>query len=148
MFERRFYDPDEPSSFVVRKGFWFHVDGTLSAAYMPFLEMAHKNGLTDIKPGPVFDFRLDFIMSIVTSGHKWIGVPWPCGVYIIKSGLLLQPPNVISIINSSDAAISVSRNAHLSILLWSYICRNPYGNQVQSIMQGAVVCSAKAEGSI
>ena len=72
MFERRFYDPDEPSSFVVRKGFWFHVDGTLSAAYMPFLEMAHKNGLTAIKPGPVFDFRLDFVMSIVTSGHAQV----------------------------------------------------------------------------
>ena len=44
-----------------------------------FLEMAHKNDLTDIKPGPVFDFQLDYIMSIVTSGHKWVGVPWPCG---------------------------------------------------------------------
>ena len=135
MYERNVHDPNDPSSFVIRNGFWFHVDGALSAAYMPFLEMAHKNGLTDIKSGPVFDFRLDFVMSIVTSGHKWVGVPWPCGVYITKSGLLLQSSNVISIINSSDAAISVSRNAHSLILLWSYISKNAYDTEVQSVLR-------------
>ena len=48
---------------------------------MLFLEMAAKNGLLDnLEPGPVFDFRLDHVASIVTSGHKWIGAPWPCGI--------------------------------------------------------------------
>ena len=41
MYECTVYDPNDPSSLVARKGFWFHVDGALSAAYMPFLEMAH-----------------------------------------------------------------------------------------------------------
>ena len=135
MYERKVHDPNDPSSFVIHKGFWFHVDGALSATYMPFLEMAHKNGLTDIKPGPVFDFRLDFVMSIVTSGHKWVGVPWPCGVYITKSGLLLQSPDVISYMNGSDAAISVSRNAQSLILLWSYISKNAYDTEVQSVLR-------------
>ena len=141
MYERTVYDPDDPSSYVVRKGFWFHIDGAISAAYMPFLEMAHKNGLTDINPCSRFDFRLDFIMSIVTSGHKWIGSPWPCGVYITKSGLLLQPSNIIPYTNCTDAAVSLSRNAHSSVLLWSFISKNSYSAQVQSVLQCLKVVS-------
>ena len=68
--------------------FWFHVDGALAASYMPFLEMAHKNGLTDVEPASEFDFCLDFISSIVTSGHKFMGTPWPTGVYLTKYNLI------------------------------------------------------------
>ena len=57
------------SGHCVRRGFWFHIDGALAAAYMPFLQMAHKNGLTNITSVSVFDFRLDFVSSIVMSGH-------------------------------------------------------------------------------
>ena len=32
----------------MRKGFWFHVDGALGAAYAPSLQMAYENGLTDL----------------------------------------------------------------------------------------------------
>ena len=78
---------------------------------MPILEMAHKNSLTDMKPGPVFDFRLNFVMLIVTSGHKWVGVPWPCGVYITKSGSLHKSSNVIPYLNCTDTAISLPYNA-------------------------------------
>ena len=83
MYEQVVIDPDNPAVHVARKGFWFHVDGALSAAYMPFLEMAYKNRLTDVKPASMFDFRLDYISSVVTSGHKYIGTPWPCGIYIM-----------------------------------------------------------------
>ena len=94
MYECTFADPENPSRYVVRKGFWFHVDGAISAAYMPFLEMAYKNGLTDIQPGPVFDFRLDFISSIVTSGHKFIGMPWPCGIYLVQETSRIRGWNI------------------------------------------------------
>ena len=52
---------------------------------MPFLEMAYINGLTDIKPASVYDFRLEYIS---TSGHKYIGTPWPTGIYLTRTGLL------------------------------------------------------------
>ena len=39
----------------------------MEAFRMPFLEMAHNNGLTDIKLGPAFNFRLDFIMKPVAT---------------------------------------------------------------------------------
>ena len=37
MYKQTFQDPSDPSKGVVRKGFWFHVDGALGAAYMPYL---------------------------------------------------------------------------------------------------------------
>ena len=57
-----------------RTGFWFHVDRSLGAAYMPFLQMTSEG--SDLL---VFDFRLKDVHSISMSGHKWIGVPCPCG---------------------------------------------------------------------
>ena len=112
MYERTLVDHDNPSSLVVRRGFWFHVDRALAAAYMPFLEMAYKNGLTDIKPASTFDFRLDFISSIVMSGHKYIGTPWPCGVYLVKE--------TIYSFQGWPSTITVSRNGHSSPALDSH----------------------------
>ena len=134
MYEQTFKDPSNLSKCVVCKGFWFHVDGALGSAYMPFLEMAFKNGLTDIEPASVFDFRLDFVSSVVTSGHKYIGTPWPCGVYLTRNSLLC-PDTDIRVMGSSDTTVSLSRNSHSSILLWSFISSNPYDKQVADILQ-------------
>ena len=133
MYEQTLWDPDNPSKHVVRKRFWFHVDGALSAAYMPFLEMAYKNGQTDIEPASVFDFRLDFVSSIVTSGHKYIGTPWPCGIYLTRNGLLCSKDKSISVAGATDTTLSLSRNAHSPFLLWSYITSNSYDKQVADI---------------
>ena len=116
-----------------RRGFWIHVDGALGATYMPFLEMAAKNGLrNDLEPGPTFDFRLDFVASIVTSGHKWIGAPWPCGIYMTRNKYRIKPPdNTPSIIQSPDTTFAGSRNAVTSALLWTYISTHSYDTQVE-----------------
>ena len=135
MYERTIHDPDNASAYSVRKGFWFHVDGALSAAYMPFHEMAYKTGLTVIKPGPTFDFRLDYVASIVTSGHKYIGTPQPSGVYIMRNGMRLSALTSTSIFGCYDTTISLSRNAHSAILLWSYISTTPYDAQIQNLLQ-------------
>ena len=131
MYEQTFYLND--SKTINRKGFWFHVDGALGAAYAPFLQMAHENDLTKFKPPPVFDFRLDFVSSIVTSGHKWIGSPWPCGIYISKTEYQLRSPESASItyIDSPDIALSGSRNGHSVLLLWSYISMYNYEEQAK-----------------
>ena len=134
MYERTLHDPSDPSKSVIRKQFWFHVDGALGAAYIPFLEMAYRNGLTDVEPASVFDFRLDFVSSIVTSGRKYIGTPWPCGVYLTRNSLLCSEQN-IHFIGSSDTTISLSRNGHSLILLWSFISSHPYDKQVADILQ-------------
>ena len=136
MYERKIVNPDDPSNCETCQQFWFHVDGALSAAYMPFLQMAYKHGLTDVEPAPAFDFRLDFVSSIVTSGHKYIGSPWPCGVYLTRNKLLcLKQQLTESVICSTDTTIPLSRNVHSSFLLWSYISSNSYDDQVASILR-------------
>ena len=134
MYERKHYlknSTDPNDAYITRKGFWIHVDGALGAAYAPFLQMAYKNGLTELKPPPTFDFQLDFVSSIVTSGHKWIGAPWPCGIYISKTEFQLRPPEKaqISYFDSSDLTLAGSRNAHSALVLWSYISTYSYEDQ-------------------
>ena len=136
MYEIAFVDPKDPSKKSTRNGFWFHIDGALSAAYMPFLEMAYANGLTDTQPAPSFDFRLDFVTSIVTSGHKYMGVPWPCGIYLIRNRKKnLQEWNILYAGGMVDRTISLSRNAHSSVAMWSYISRNSYDTQVAAVLK-------------
>ena len=81
----------------------------------------------------MFDFRLELVSSIVTSGHKWIGSPWPCGIYISKTEYQLRSPKNASItyIDSPDVSLSGSRNAHSVLLLWSYISTNDYEDQAK-----------------
>ena len=43
---------------------------------MVFIEIGHDHGFIKENPGPVFDFQLDYVSSIVVSGHKWTGSPW------------------------------------------------------------------------
>ena len=136
MFERLLYphNLDDQSACFIRKGFWFHVDGALGAAYAPFLRMAYTNGYTNRKPPPAFDFELGFVSSIVTSGHKWIGAPWPCGIFITKTGLQLRPDGEIDIIASPDTTLSGSRNGHSALVLWTYISTHPYEKQMKKAL--------------
>lgn len=75
---------------VQRNGFWFHMDGALGAAYMPYLKKAHEQGRFADPVVPEFDFRQP-IHSISMSGHKWIGAPWPCGIYMTRTKLQMRP---------------------------------------------------------
>ncbi|BDR72680.1 hypothetical protein K144316041_13880 [Clostridium tetani] len=121
LYEREIiFDKDNKNS-DTRTGFWFHVDGALGAAYMPFLEMT-----TDNEDFPVFDFRLKDVHSISMSGHKWIGVPWPCGIYMSKIKYQLLPPDNPNYIGSPDSTFAGSRNAFSSLILWYYIATHSY----------------------
>ena len=51
-------------------------------------------------------------------------------MYITKSGLLHECHPLFT-----DTAISLSRNAQFFVLLWSYIGKNPYIAQDESIVQ-------------
>ena len=140
MYERKHYYLDESvdsDAYIIRKGFWFHVDGAFGASYAPFLQMAHQNGLTELTPPPIFDFRLDFVSSIVTSGHKFIGIPWPCGIYISKTEFQLRSPNKahVSFIEAPDLTLAGSRNAHSALALWSYISTYSYEEQARRAIE-------------
>lgn len=114
----------------VRNGFWFHVDGALGAAYMPFLEMAHNAGRIPHR-GPNFDFRLPYVHSIVMSGHKWIGAPWPCGIFMTRTRLQMQPPHIPEYVGTPDTTFAGSRNGFSALLLWNYAAGHPYEAQIE-----------------
>jgi len=120
---------DEEGHTDTRNGFWIHVDGALGAAYMPFLEMAYMQGKID-SSGPVFDFRLPWVNSIVMSGHKWIGTPFPCGIFMTKVKYQLFPPTAPEYINSPDTTFAGSRNGLSPIILWDFLARNSYEAQI------------------
>lgn len=113
-----------------RSGYWFHVDGALGAAYMPFIEMAYNAGRIRHR-GPNFDFRLPFVNSIVMSGHKWIGAPWPCGVYMTKTRFQMKPPDDPEYVGTPDTTFAGSRNGFSALLLWNYAARNSFEAQLE-----------------
>jgi histidine decarboxylase len=113
----------------VRNGYWFHVDGALGAAYMPFLEMAYNTGRIPHR-GPNFDFRLPYVHSLVMSGHKWIGAPWPCGIFMTRTKLQMMPPDDPEYVGTPDTTFAGSRNGFSALLLWSYAAQNSYEAQI------------------
>jgi histidine decarboxylase len=135
LYERKvYYDPDDPTKFDIRNGFWFHVDGALGAAYMPFVEMAYNEGKIPQR-GPNFDFRLPFLHSLVMSGHKWIGAPWPCGVYMTKIKYQLAPPDDPEYIGAPDTTFAGSRNGFSAMILWDYLAKTSYEGQIEKALR-------------
>jgi histidine decarboxylase len=128
-----YYDPEDPTKYDIRNGYWFHVDGALGAAYMPFVEMAYNMGKISQR-GPNFDFRLPFVHSIAMSGHKWIGTPLPCGIYMTKTKYQLRPPDDPEYIGSQDTTFAGSRNGFSAMLLWDYLAKNSYAAQVNKVL--------------
>ena len=128
-----YYDPDNSNRYDNRTGYWFHVDGALGAAYMPFIEKAYRMGLSDLRPYR-FDFGLPFVHSIAMSGHKWIGAPWPCGVYMTKRKYQLLPPDSPEYIGALDSTFAGSRNGLSALILWHYLARNSYNKQIKKAL--------------
>ncbi|MFZ3270821.1 MAG: pyridoxal-dependent decarboxylase [Mycobacterium sp.] len=117
-----------------RHGFWIHVDGALGAAYLPYLQMAKKakiKGAAALADIPKFDFGIEHVFSIAMSGHKWIGAPWPCGVYMTKVKYQLKPPSDPEYVNSPDTTFAGSRSGFSSAVLWEHLARYSQREQME-----------------
>jgi len=117
--------PDNSIQEDVRRGFWVHVDGALGGSYAPFIEMAFNLGVIEHRL-PIFDFRNECVMSICTSFHKWLGCPWPGGIYMTRTDYQLLPPETVGYIGSSDTTFGGSRSALTPVLFWAYLARTGY----------------------
>jgi histidine decarboxylase len=108
------------------------------------IEMALNEGRLDAPENyefPVFDFRIEEIHSIVMSGHKWIGAPWPCGVFMTKVKYQLQPPDNPEYIGSLDTTFAGSRNGFSALILWDYLAKHSYESLVQKALNLEVLAS-------
>ena len=147
LYKRKVYpDPDVSKDYDVRTGFWIHVDGALGASYMPFVKMAAN--MEKYKPffkkldgytGPDFDFRNEMVHSIVSSGHKWPGAPWPTGLYMTRQKYLVMPPDNPEYIGSPDTTFAGSRNGFSSLILWDFFSRTDYNKQIEIAMHGQTI---------
>ena len=126
MYEHRVAHP-VTKEVVTRKGYWFHVDAALAGLYMSFVEMGHVQELIRDEPGPVFDFRLESVCSIAMSVSKHMGGPWPCGIYLSKTGLQL------ALSSGLEPTFSCSRNGHNAAVLWSNISSDNFECQTRKI---------------
>ncbi|WP_369211249.1 pyridoxal-dependent decarboxylase [Streptomyces flavofungini] len=122
--------PGGDSGHDERSGFWLHVDGALGAGYAPYLEMARDVGMVGQAP-PAFDFRLPDVHSLTMSGHKWMGTPWACGVFMTRTGLQMAPPGSAEYIGAADTTFAGSRNGFSSLLMWDYLARHSYDDLVR-----------------
>ena len=115
-----------------RRGFWLMVDGALGGPFLPFIEMAYNQNRTGVdKPGPIFDFRNEAVMSIGCSMHKWLGAPWPGGVFMTRTGYQLQPPDQAdSFLGTPDTTLGGSRSAFSPMIFWDYISRMSYNDNI------------------
>jgi histidine decarboxylase len=117
-----------------RQNYWIHMDGALGAAYLPYLEIAKKIGLSD-EQGPLFDFRLPYICSIIVSSHKWFGSPLPGGVYMSKEKFRLKPVGNPDYIRSPDTTFSGSRHGFSTLILWYALMSVSVKRHAQSAAQ-------------
>ncbi|HDY7733257.1 TPA: glutamate decarboxylase [Vibrio vulnificus] len=144
LYERQVpVDPNDPSKTETRTGYWIHVDGALGASYMPFVKMAANlreyEGFFEENhcyTGPDFDFRNPMVHSIVTSGHKWPGAPWPTGVYMTKHQFMVSPPDNPAYIGSPDTTFAGSRSGISPLILWDYFAKHSYEKQIELAMKG------------
>lgn len=121
---------------TTRHGFWIRVDGALGAAYLPYLREAQKAGDPQVKnmpPIPEFDFAIEHVFSIAMSGHKWIGAPWPCGIYMTKAEYQLTPPDMPEYIGTPDTTFAGSRDGISSVVLWEHLARYSHAQQVDRV---------------
>ncbi|NYH77708.1 histidine decarboxylase [Actinopolyspora biskrensis] len=113
-------------------GYWVHVDGAFGAGFMPYVETGYRQGRSE-RCGPLFDFRVEEVTSIVCSGHKYLGAPWPCGVYLTRNGG--SGASEPTIVGSPDSTLGGSRNALAPVFLWYALARASEEERVTSALR-------------
>ena len=123
-----------------RTGYWINIDGALGAMYGPHLHQAIEKGLVAEKDEqgkpirlPKFDFSIPEVSSIVTSGHKYPGAPWPCGIFMTKRSLQMKPPEKPDVIGSGDTTFGGSRSAFSPVVMWDFLAKHPKQKQIEMI---------------
>jgi histidine decarboxylase len=115
--------------------YFLHADGALSGILLPLFEKD-------------LHFKR-YIHSISISGHKFLGVPFPCGIFLLDMNVheLLKKKNdadgkrFVAYIDCNDWTVAGSRNGHSSLFLnWILEEKGLHG-----LEQDATACIERAE---
>jgi histidine decarboxylase len=87
---------------------YVHADAALAGIPLALLA-------PDDRPG--FDLA-DGADSIAVSGHKFVGVPFPCGVLVTRRSLRPLMARPVDYIGGVDATLAGSRSGHAPLFLW------------------------------
>jgi histidine decarboxylase len=98
---------------AVRRRF-VHADAALSGIPLALLDPATRPG---------FDFA-DGADCVTVSGHKFLGVPLPCGVVVARASHRARVARAASYTGSADATIGCSRSGHAPLMLWHALRRH------------------------
>jgi histidine decarboxylase len=94
---------------------YIHADAALAGIPLALLDPAARPG---------FDFA-DGADSVIVSGHKFVGVPFACGVVVVRRSLRsAAAERNVAYIGGHDATITGSRNGHAPVLLWYALDRH------------------------
>lgn len=88
--------------------YYIHADAALFGMMLPFAGEGARGKLTFRKP----------IDSVSVSGHKFIGVPTPCGVVLCRSSRMGPMRLDVDYIGTVDDTISGSRSGLTSVYMW------------------------------
>jgi len=94
------------------KEYYLHADAALSGFFLPFLER-------DL-------FFKAHINSMSISLHKFLGLPYPAGIFMMERRFLQFVTHNVEYIGTSDATVSGSRNGHTPILIKHIIDKKGY----------------------
>lgn len=94
---------------------WIHADAALSGIPLALLDDGRR---------PAFDFSAG-TRSMIVSGHKFFGIPLPCGIYLMRDSDRPYPLRAATYTGSPDHTWSNSRSGFAALCLW-YLLRH-YG---------------------
>lgn len=88
-----------------------------------------KRGLPGVATRPpTFDFRDNFVSSVVASAHKWVGAPVPSGVYLTWTKFQVKPPGVPEYVGADT--VGSSRSGFSSLQLWQSLAGQSQADQI------------------
>eukprot|EP00890_Picochlorum_soloecismus_P006446 jgi/Picsp_1/6802/NSC_04141-R1_serine decarboxylase len=93
--------------------FYIHIDAALSGIYVPLLKY----------DPPILSFRKLPISSSAISGHKFLGLPFPAGVIIIRRKFVENLGKDIEYIFTKDLTLTCSRSGHAALYFWYMLCQ-------------------------
>ncbi|MBT8099867.1 MAG: histidine decarboxylase [Gammaproteobacteria bacterium] len=88
---------------------YVHSDAALCGGYANYLD-----------PRPSWDFA-DGADSIAISGHKFFGVPVPCGVVLARRRNVERIARAVAYIGTVDTTVTGSRSGLTPLMLWSVL---------------------------